>query len=446
MKFEELQIDPDILKVLHELKFEEPTEIQEKTIPLMKQGLDVIGESATGSGKTLAFAVRIIEKTIKGEGIQALILVPTRELCEQVSKEMRKFSKYKHLSVTAVYGGVSYGQQIENLENTEIVVGTPGRILDHLKRKTFALKKVKILVIDETDRMFDMGFIYDVTDIINHTPNERQTMLFSATINSDIEHIGRKYMKNPKMVSAVDHVDPSLLKQYYYEVPQNAKFSLLVHLLKEERSGLVMVFCNTRQNVNTLAKNLKRIGIEAYPTHGGLTQSNRNRVMELFRSHQIHVLIASDVAARGLDIKNVSHIYNYDLPKTEDEYIHRIGRTARAGKEGMAISLISDRDYENFYRIKRDERINMEKLPLPKFEQKFFKIFDRRDQGFSGRFRSRSYSRGDQRREDHGGFRPRSDKVGHFTRGNDMDRSHFKPREHQRKFWPRKHVQRFHRG
>lgn len=432
MKFEELNIDSDILRVIQELKFEEPTEIQEKSIPLMKQGLDVIGESATGSGKTLAFAVPIIEKTIKGRGIQALILVPTRELCEQVSKEIKKFSKYKHLSVTAVYGGLSYNPQTEALENAEIVVGTPGRILDHIKRKTLELNRVKVLVIDETDRMFDMGFIYDVTDIINSTPATRQTLLFSATIDSDIEHIGRRYMKNPKMVSAVDHVDPSLLRQYYYEVPQHGKFSLLVHLLEQEKSVLVMVFCNTRQNVNVLAKNLKKNGIEAHAIHGGLTQSRRNSVMELFRSNKINILIASDVAARGLDIKNVSHIYNYDLPKTEDEYIHRIGRTARAGKEGKAISLISDRDYENFYRIKRDERINMEKLPLPKFEQKFFKIFDRRD--------DRSGSRSFRPRQG-GNFRGRNDREDNREQRGHSDRREY-PR--QRKAWPRQH-QRFHR-
>lgn len=408
MKFEDLNIDSDILKVIHELKFEEPTEIQEKSIPLIKQGFDVIGESATGSGKTLAFAVPIIEKTIKGDGVQALVLVPTRELCEQVSKEIRKFSKYKHLHVIAVYGGMSYNPQTESLEKAEVVVGTPGRILDHIQRKTINLKKVKVLVIDETDRMFDMGFIHDVTEIIHHTPPERQTLLFSATIDSDIEYIGRRYMKNPKLISAVDHVDPSLLKQYYYEVSQHTKFSLLVHLLKEEKTGLVMVFCNTRQNVNALARNLKRVGIEAHSIHGGLTQSRRNRVMEMFRSHQIHILIASDVAARGLDIKNVSHIYNYDLPKTEDEYIHRIGRTARAGKEGKAISLISDRDYENFYRIKRDERIFMEKLDTPRFEQKPFRFHDNRAHSIGHRNwieRERRGGHGPSR------FRPRSHNI-----------------------------------
>ncbi len=376
MKFEELTKDHEILKVIHELNFEEPTEIQEKAIPLIQKGFDVIGESATGSGKTLAFAVPIIEKLARGEGVQSLILVPTRELCEQVSKEIKKFSKYKHLIIATVYGGVSYNPQTEALEKAEIVVGTPGRVLDHIQKGTFETHRIKILVIDETDRMFDMGFIHDVTEIIRNVPTRRQTLLFSATINPDVEHIGKKYMKEPKMVSAVDLVDPSLLKQYYYEVSSGNKFSLLVHLLRNDKSGLVMVFCNTRRTVDFLSTNLRKQGVEALPIHGGLTQSRRNQVMELFHGRQIHVLVATDVAARGLDIKNVSHVYNYDLPKTEDEYIHRIGRTARAGKEGKAVSIVSDRDYENFYRIKRDERINMEKLETPEIERVPFRVHD----------------------------------------------------------------------
>lgn len=431
MKFEELHLEPSLLKVIHELKFEEPTEIQEKSIPLMKQGYDVIGESATGSGKTLAFAVPIIEKTRKGEGIQALILVPTRELCEQVTKEMRKFSKYKHLTVISIYGGVSYNPQTEGLAKAEIVVATPGRILDHLQKATFQTQQIKVLVIDETDRMFDMGFIQDVTEIIRHIPKERQTLLFSATIDPDVEYIGKRYMKEPKMVSAIEYVDPSLLKQYYYEAPQHTKFSLLVHLLKEDHSGLVMVFCNTRQNVNSLSRNLRRQGVEAYPIHGGLTQNQRNKVMELFRNHKIHVLVASDVAARGLDIKNVSHVYNYDLPKTEEEYIHRIGRTARAGKEGKAISIISDRDYENFYRIKRDERIQMEKLSPPRFEQKPFRFHDQRE------YQHRPhYIRGFRPKRDHPrGFRSKS----HSSRGFPTNYHSRGPRS------KRYHSQRFHR-
>lgn len=387
MKFEELHIDKDILRVLRELNFKEPTEIQEKTIPLIKQGFDVIGESATGSGKTLAFAIQLIENAISREGVQAMVLVPTRELCQQVSKEIKKFSKYKSLTIASIYGGVSYGPQTDILKKAEIVIGTPGRILDHLKRRTFATHKIKIIVIDETDRMFDMGFIHDVAEIIGYAPQERQTLLFSATIDSNVEHIGKKYMNDPKFVSAVDHVDPTLLKQYYYDVSSGNKFSLLVHLLKNDKVGLVMVFCNTRKNVDFISRNLRREGVEAHPIHGGLTQNQRNRVMDLFKDNRIHVLVASDVAARGLDIKNVSHVYNYDLPKTEEEYIHRIGRTARAGKEGKAISIVSDRDYENLRRIKSDERIIIERLETPEIERVPFRIHEDEDK------RSR-YSRG----------------------------------------------------
>ncbi len=389
MKFEELAIDHSILKVIQEMGFTEPTEIQEKAIPLVKQGHDVIGESATGSGKTLAFAVQLIEKAEPGKGVQGLVLVPTRELCEQVYKEIKRFSKYKHLTTTAIYGGVSYAPQTEMLEKAEIVIGTPGRILDHIKRGTFETHHIKILVIDETDRMFDMGFIHDVTEIIRNVSPKRQTLLFSATIDPDVEHIGKKYMHNPKMVSAVAEVDPSLLRQFYYEISSGNKFSLLVHLLKNDKTGLVMVFCNTRKSVDFLARNLRKQDIEALPIHGGLTQAKRNSVMDIFKSNRAHVLVASDVAARGLDIKNVSHVYNYDLPKTEDEYIHRIGRTARAGKEGKAISIISDRDYENFHRIKRDDRIKMEKLQAPEIERVPFRIHE--DEHQRGRYSSESH-------------------------------------------------------
>ncbi len=437
MKFEELGIDQDILKVLYELKFEEPTEIQEKAIPLIKAGHDVIGESATGSGKTLAFAVQLIENSVRGAGVQALILVPTRELCEQVSKEIKKFSRYKNLTIASVYGGVSYGPQTDLLARAEIVVGTPGRILDHVQRGTFATHQIKFLVIDETDRMFDMGFIKDVTEIIRNVSPKRQTMLFSATINPDVEHIGRKYMKEPKMVSAVVEVDPSLLHQFYYEVSSGNKFSLLVHLVRHDKVGLVMVFCNTRRNVDFLSTNLRKQGVEAHPIHGGLSQNQRNKVMDLFKDNKIHVLVASDVAARGLDIKNVSHVYNYDLPKTEEEYIHRIGRTARAGKEGKAISIISDRDYENFHRIKRDERIKMAKLDMPQIERVPFRVHEdqndrRRYSGEShynrsggqgrGRFGGRGFG-GGPRRDDRGGFgRGRRDDQAGFGTGRGHDR------------------------
>jgi len=376
--FRKLGLVQEIIEHAKKAKYEKPSEIQEKAIPLILEGKDVIGGSATGSGKTFAFGAPIIQKVEKGKGVQALILIPTRELAEQITKVLEHFSEHNQLEISAVYGGIGINPQIRELETAEIVVGTPGRILDHLERRTINLSKVKTLVLDEADRMFDMGFIFDVEKIISHCPKERQTLMFSATINQDIDHIVKKHMKNPVEVSVESYVDPLLLKQIYYDVPRNVKFSLLVHLLKSEQSGLVMVFCNTRDNTDFVASNLARNGIDAIAIHGGLSQEKRNRIMEKFHTGKVLVLVCTDVAARGLDIKNVSHVYNYDIPKTSQEYIHRIGRTARAGKEGIAISLVADRDYENFRRVLEDDSIKPEPVPVPEVERAFLKLnFDK---------------------------------------------------------------------
>lgn len=366
-KFKQLRLSESLLKTIEQMNFKEPSEIQEKAIPLVLEGKDVLGSSATGSGKTLAFGAGIIEKIKKGAGIQALILTPTRELAEQVTKNLRVFSHGHDLVVEDVYGGVSINPQIEAIKNAEVIVGTPGRILDHLERRTLILTKIKFLVLDEADRMLDMGFIEDVEKIIHACPSERQTLLFSATISPDIERISSKYMKNPILVEAATQVDPSKLHQAFYDVPQDLKFSLLVKLLKKE-SGFVMVFCNTRKNVDIIAKNLARYGVHALAIHGGLSQNKRSDIMESFHSHKALILVCTDIAARGLDIKNISHVYNYDIPSNSTEYIHRIGRTARAGKEGIAISIVSRRDYENFRRVREDDSLNIQNEPLPELE------------------------------------------------------------------------------
>jgi len=372
-KFRKLGLSEQILESIRKEGFESPREIQEKAIPLALAGRDIIGGSATGSGKTLAFAAGIIEKTTKGNGIQALILTPTRELAEQVASETAKFSRFKGLIVAAIYGGVAMSPQIENLKRADIVVGTPGRILEHLRNGTLNLEKVSSLVLDEADRMLDMGFIEDVESIINLCPKERQTFLFSATITMDIKHIAKKYMKNPVDVSREEQVDPSKLRQIFYDVPSNQKFSLLVHLLKNEKSGRVMIFCNTRHNADFVAHNLKKNNIHAVAIHGGLAQNKRSKIMEKFKSSEVYALVCTDVAARGLDIEGVSHVYNYDSPRTAKEYVHRIGRTARAGKEGIAITIVSNRDYENFRNVLEDDSIIIKREPLPeKIEKSYF--------------------------------------------------------------------------
>ncbi len=359
----------EILRVIEEKKFDEPTEIQDKTIPLILEGKDVIGESYTGSGKTLAFAAGIIEKTRKGEGVQALILTPTRELAEQVSDAIKEFSKFNRVNVLSVYGGVDIKQQIYGLRNADIVVGTPGRILDHLKRGTFDTRRIKILVLDEADRMLDMGFIEDVEIIIKHCPKEKQTLLFSATIPYEIENISKRYMKNATYVAAESIVDPSKLSQIFYFVGNDFKFSLLVHLLKNEKSDLVMVFLNTRRNADSIARNLQRYELHALAVHGGLKQNKRNSIMKDFHLGKRNILVCTDVAARGLDIKGVSHVYNYDIPGSIDEYIHRIGRTARAGMEGKAISLVSQRDAPNFRKIHENSSFKIAQEEVPHIER-----------------------------------------------------------------------------
>ncbi|MGB8215909.1 MAG: DEAD/DEAH box helicase [Candidatus Methanoperedens sp.] len=357
------------MKSINDSKFESPSEIQEKSIPLILAGKDVIAGSATGSGKTLAFAAGILQNSERGKGIQALVLTPTRELAEQVANALIKFSKYRPLEIIAVYGGVGISPQIKGLKTADVVVGTPGRILDHIERSTVKFGNVKTLVLDEADRMFDMGFKDDVERIIRKCPTERQTLLFSATITKDVVRLSRSHMKKPLQVSVDSFVDPKKLVQTYYEVGDEMKLSLLVHLLKHEDSDLVMVFCNTKRNTDKVAKNLRFSGIDAQAIHGGLTQGKRNDVMRSFHSGKSRVLVCTDVAARGLDIEGVSHVYNYDIPRESKQYIHRIGRTARAGAEGKAINILSRSDYDNFSAVLKENDVDIKEEILPAFER-----------------------------------------------------------------------------
>ncbi len=368
-KFKKLGITKSILEIIEKEKFETPTEIQVKSIPLAIAGKDIIAGSATGSGKTLAFGAGIIQNSVKGHGIQALILTPTRELADQISQALKKFAKGRSLRILAIYGGVGINPQIHRLETADIVVGTPGRILDHLQRKTIELRDVKTLILDEADRMLDMGFKDDVERIIGQCPKKRQTLLFSATISSEIARISRNYMNNPVKISAETYVDASKLSQEYYDVPENMKFSLLAHLLRDEKAGLVMIFCNTRRNVDFVANNLKLLGVDSMPIHGGFSQDKRTKTINRFHSKESYVLVCTDVAARGLDIPNVSHVYNYDIPKDSKEYIHRVGRTARAGKEGKVINILTRPDHDNFTRVLRDNELKIKKLKTPEISR-----------------------------------------------------------------------------
>ena len=368
-KFRKLGIIEPVLQAINEEGFLEPTEIQLKSIPHAVSGKDVIAGAATGSGKTLAFAAGIIQSAERGKGIQALVLAPTRELAVQITLEMKKSSKHKPLNVVDIYGGIGINPQIERLRRADVVVGTPGRILDHMERRTINLTLVKVLVLDEADRMLDMGFIDDVKKIMGHCPLQKQTLLFSATIGKEIHSIAEKFMHNAIKVSAESHVDPRKLKQVYYNVQENQKMSLLVHLLKHYHEGLIMIFCNSRHTTDFVAGGLTNAGLPAYAIHGGLSQDKRTQVIMHFHAHKVKILIATDVAARGLDIKGVSHVYNYDIPKESKQYVHRIGRTARAGEAGKAVNLLSERDHDNFSKVLRDNDVTVEKMDLPEFEK-----------------------------------------------------------------------------
>lgn len=351
MSFENLSLSRELLIAIKKLGFDTPTEIQKISIPEIMEGKDIIGESSTGSGKTLAFGCGIVGQVIPKGGLQALVLTPTRELAEQVKESLRQISSQKNLKIIPVYGGVSINQQIKDIPKAQVVIATPGRLMDHLQRGTIDLSNIKILVLDEADRMLDMGFLEDVERIIMECPTNRQTLFFSATISRDIKRLANKYMIKPISVAAEKMVDPDKLKQVYYDIPRNMKLSLLIHLLQTENSDLAMVFCNTRNTTDYVVKNLRANNIRAIAIHGGLTQNKRLKNIKQFNDAKAGILVCTDVAARGLHIDNVSHIYNYDISNDSNDYVHRIGRTARAGESGKVINLLTERDYNNFTKI-----------------------------------------------------------------------------------------------
>ncbi len=419
-KFSQLGLSQNVLRAIEKEGFENPTEIQEKSIPYVLQGRDVIAKAATGSGKTLAFSAGILKETIRGMGVQSLILAPTRELAEQISIAMNKFSRYNNLKIISIYGGVSINPQIRNLQSADVVIGTPGRILDHINRKSINLSRIKILVLDEADRMLDMGFIRDVKKIMSYCPRKRQTLLFSATISREIVRLVEEHTNNPVEVSAEEYVDPKMLTQFYYRINDKFKFSLLKYLLQKEDSKLVMVFCNTRRSVDRLTSNLISNGINAIALHGGLSQDKRSRVMYDFNSSNTdtNVLICTDIAARGLDIKGVTHVYNYDVPKEPKEYIHRIGRTARAGKEGKVINIVGNTDYDLFERIITREDIFVKNEAIPNFTFIETKAIGRDPRRRFRREENGASFRGDNFRRDDRRDRPRSNFRSSGFRGN----------------------------
>ena len=396
MKFQELEFNKQLIEKTVVQGFDELTLIQEKCIPEIIKGRDVVGQAETGSGKTVAFCLPILEKINPREGLQTVILTPTRELCIQVKDVFKDFGKILGIKTTSVYGGVAIGPQIKRIKTSEVVVGTPGRMLDHLRRKTIDFRDVRFLILDETDKMLEMGFIYDVEKIISYVPKNRQTLMFSATIMNSIHRLMNKHLRNPTVIKTKSQVDKNKLHQTYFDIyNQNEKFSLLVHLLKNDTSGLAIVFCATRIESDIVTRNLRKQGIHASAIHGGMTQNQRTQSLDSLKNEKTDVLVATDVAARGLDIKNVSHIYNYDVPKTSIEYIHRIGRTARAGENGAAITLLTAPDHDNFRRVQNNDELNIERAKMPEFEKvSFYRNVKRRKKSYHGKYNKkfRSYN------------------------------------------------------
>jgi len=353
-EFSDFNLSHHVLKDLAYHGLEKPMPIQGQAIPVLMNGRDLIAEAKTGTGKTLAFAIPMIEKIdCSLRNVQALVLAPTRELAEQVSGEIKKVGYQKRVQVGAFYGGKSISPQAKLLQRgVHVAVGTPGRVLDLIDRRILRLDSVKILVLDEADRMLDMGFIDDIKKIIRHVPSERQTMLFSATIPERIRQLAHSVMRNPEVISirseqmTVEEVD-----QCYYEIHQTKKLDTFVYVLEQEAPESAIVFCNTKRWADSLSRLMKRRGLDAEALHGDLSQNQRDRVMEQFKKKKFRFLVATDVAARGLDIDDVSHVFNYDLPKDQENYIHRIGRTARAGKSGKAISFITPQETRDLWAI-----------------------------------------------------------------------------------------------
>lgn len=349
MNSQALQLSPAMVGLLSRHNITTATPVQQEIIPAIFDGQDVIAQSETGSGKTLSFAIPLIERIKQRDGLKALVIVPTRELALQIATEFIKFSHGNHLGITPVYGGMSINEQIRKLGRTNIIVGTPGRLLDLLQRKALSLDTIQYVVIDEADRMLDMGFIKDIEKILRHAPKQRQTLLFSATIAEDIALLSKRYLRTPKRVQLASTLKPDFLRQAYYQTSADKKLELLVHLLKRERD-LTLVFCNRKHKTEAVAKQLSRSGIPARCLNGGMTQKQRERVTADFRYKAFNVLVATDVAARGLHIDDISHVYNYDIPRDIDSYTHRVGRTARAGNRGKAISLVAHGEDKQFFK------------------------------------------------------------------------------------------------
>ncbi len=368
--FSDLFLSEDTLRAITEMGFEIPTPIQEQSIPVMLEGHDMVGQAQTGTGKTAAFGLPILEKINPDDkNVQAIILCPTRELCVQIADEMEKMSAFKrNIKVLSIYGGDSMSRQMRGLrDGAQIVAGTPGRVMDHLRRGTLKINSLKIAVMDEADEMLNMGFREDMETILEGTPEEKQTVMFSATMSKPIMEISRKFLKSPKIIRVDNqNVTASTIEQIYFETRGAKKSNIISDLILLHELKLSLVFCNTKARTDSVTEELRKAGLKAEALHGDLSQSMRNQVMGRFKNAQINVLVATDVAARGLDVNNVDAVFNFDLPHDNEYYVHRIGRTGRAGKTGRAFSFAESRnDDRKIFELERFIKMKIEKSTIP---------------------------------------------------------------------------------
>jgi ATP-dependent RNA helicase DeaD len=366
--FHDFGLSPDVLKAVEGMGFDQPTPIQEKTIPLALDGQDVLGQAQTGTGKTAAFGIPLVEKvSLDSDGIQGLVITPTRELAMQVAAALHRLGKVKRVRTLAVYGGQEIDKQIRSLKKRpHIVVGTPGRLQDHLRRRTIRLNDLRMVAIDEADEMLQMGFIEEIEAILAQAPDIRQTLLFSATMPPAIKTLAEKFMTQPVhvKVKAKEETIPSI-EQYYIELHPKQKFDALCRLIETQAPELAMIFARTKKRVDEVAEGLNKRGYHAEGLHGDLSQARRTAVMQRFKQGMISILVATDVAARGLDISGVTHVYNFDIPQEAENYVHRIGRTGRAGKSGVATTFVTRREMDHLRMIEQVIRRKMTRAEIP---------------------------------------------------------------------------------